>query len=438
MERSLLPENNADAVTRRINRVRRDLAFWRAEVTDVSAGLVQITRGGQVSPDDEYYGHLAGFVPQVGDEVVCCDYNGSVLVLGVLEYAAPTAAYVTPGSVRIGASGGVLRSGSGSPEGAVVGSVGDLYLRTDGASGTILYEKATGAATNTGWVANSAAAGSTGIVVQEGDSTVDATVGTLDFDATAFNVTESPEDEANIALAFGTGSGQPAEGNHNHDADYADVSHEHAGLVLAQTLKAVYPNPGLATAAVVGTAAVVLNATVANADDADGSWLSHTTAASSGSATSMRSAIPADQVRRDWLPDLEIRIKTGSAISTVRYWIGLTDALPNSSADPTLHGAMFRFDTGASDSNWQAWTNDNSGGGSAQDTGVAVAADTVYVMRIRCLASTIEFSINGTLVATASSNLPSASAMLAFNISCATLANVGRVIKWGRLLVAFV
>ena len=54
------------------------------------------------------------------------------------------------------------------------------------------------------------------IAVQEGDSTVSAAASTLDFDATDFNITESPAGEANVALNYGTGAGQPAEGNHGH------------------------------------------------------------------------------------------------------------------------------------------------------------------------------------------------------------------------------
>jgi hypothetical protein len=45
-----------------------------------------------------------------------------------------------------------LRTGSGSPNGVVVGSVGDLFLRSDGGAATTLYIKESGAATNTGWV----------------------------------------------------------------------------------------------------------------------------------------------------------------------------------------------------------------------------------------------------------------------------------------------
>ena len=53
-------------------------------------------------------------------------------------------------------------------------------------------------------------------IVQEGDVTVDGSATTLDFDASDFNVTSSPSGEANIALAYGTSAGTPAEGNHTH------------------------------------------------------------------------------------------------------------------------------------------------------------------------------------------------------------------------------
>ena len=46
----------------------------------------------------------------------------------------------------------VLR-GAGAPAGSVVGSVGDLYVRTDGGANTTLYVKESGTATTAGWVA---------------------------------------------------------------------------------------------------------------------------------------------------------------------------------------------------------------------------------------------------------------------------------------------
>jgi hypothetical protein len=56
----------------------------------------------------------------------------------------------------------------------------------------------------------------TTVVVQEGDSDVVTALTTLDFDASDFNITESPAGEGNVALAYGTSAGTPAEGNHTH------------------------------------------------------------------------------------------------------------------------------------------------------------------------------------------------------------------------------
>jgi hypothetical protein len=46
-----------------------------------------------------------------------------------------------------------VKQGKGTPESAVVGNVGDLFLRLDGGASTTLYVKESGAGTNTGWVA---------------------------------------------------------------------------------------------------------------------------------------------------------------------------------------------------------------------------------------------------------------------------------------------
>jgi len=46
----------------------------------------------------------------------------------------------------------VLR-GVGAPNNAVVGSVGDLYVRTDGGANTTLWVKESGNGTKTGWAA---------------------------------------------------------------------------------------------------------------------------------------------------------------------------------------------------------------------------------------------------------------------------------------------
>lgn len=53
---------------------------------------------------------------------------------------------------QLGNGGPTLLKGTGTPEGNDVGNVGDIFFRTDGASGTTMYWKETGAGTTTGWV----------------------------------------------------------------------------------------------------------------------------------------------------------------------------------------------------------------------------------------------------------------------------------------------
>lgn len=69
-----------------------------------------------------------------------------ITAAGGLVVSGGTAASISVGTAK-------WRSGTGSPEGVVTGSVGDLWSRTDGGAGTCFYVKESGAATNTGWVA---------------------------------------------------------------------------------------------------------------------------------------------------------------------------------------------------------------------------------------------------------------------------------------------
>lgn len=43
-------------------------------------------------------------------------------------------------------------TGKGSPEGALVATIGSLYLRLDGGTSTVLYVKESGDGLNTGWI----------------------------------------------------------------------------------------------------------------------------------------------------------------------------------------------------------------------------------------------------------------------------------------------
>jgi hypothetical protein len=73
------------------------------------------------------------------------------------------------------------------------------------------------------------------VTVQEGDVDVDAAVTTLDFDASDFTITSSPAGEANIALAYGTTAGTPAEGDHTHTIADGSITDAMLGTGISAT-----------------------------------------------------------------------------------------------------------------------------------------------------------------------------------------------------------
>lgn len=66
-------------------------------------------------------------------------------------YGSNAAFSIKDGKFLVGGNTQVL-TGSGSPNGVVIGSVGDVYLNRTGGAGTSLYEKEAGSATNLNWV----------------------------------------------------------------------------------------------------------------------------------------------------------------------------------------------------------------------------------------------------------------------------------------------
>jgi hypothetical protein len=96
-------------------------------------------------------------------------------------------------------------TGTGSPESAVTAPQGSLFLRTDGGSGTTLYEKASGSG-NTGWVANGTGSGS-GTSPGGSDTYVQFNDGGS-FGGDSGLVFNKTTDQLTIAGILSTGSGQ--------------------------------------------------------------------------------------------------------------------------------------------------------------------------------------------------------------------------------------
>lgn len=79
------------------------------------------------------------------------------------------------------------------------------------------------------------APGTSGIEVKEEGVSVDTDITVLDFDGSDFNLTETPENEVNIGLNYGTGAGQPAEGNHTHAGGSGHTIEENGTPLTART-----------------------------------------------------------------------------------------------------------------------------------------------------------------------------------------------------------
>lgn len=73
-------------------------------------------------------------------------------MVGDLPYTPTGSITATTVPTAINALAGMIRWGTGTPQGVVTAAVGTLFLRTDGGTSTTLYIKETGTG-NTGWVA---------------------------------------------------------------------------------------------------------------------------------------------------------------------------------------------------------------------------------------------------------------------------------------------
>lgn len=145
-------------------------------------------------------------------------------------------------------------------------------------------------------------------------------------------------------------------------------------------------------------------------EDTTGAYINHATSTALNAAAGW--AWAQTDVRLEVGPDWEYLIKTGAAASDIqntRIWCAFCTAAALDQSDAGVGNvAGFRFSTGAGDTKWQAVTrNAGSGLNTVTDTGVTVAADTRYKLRIdvRNTAS-INFYINDVLVANISTNLP--------------------------------
>lgn len=213
--------------------------------------------------------------------------------------------------------------------------------------------------------------------------------------------------------------------------------HGMLGGGLSRIIK-VQQDASLTTLSLVGIAApptTVGTTSLVNVSTGEGQYIQYLSGAVANNEGGLV-ATTFDQTQRIRNPVLDIAMRNAATITVARVWSGLFSADPMGSATPAVHLMAFRRDTGV-DANWKAVTDNGSGVPTVTDTAVAYVGTTSYRLRIVCDAGggTVRFYINGILVATHTTTLPTSTQNLGYVHKVRTLEAVAKGIRFGRLLI---
>lgn len=178
---------------------------------------------------------------------------------------------------------------------------------------------------------------------------------------------------------------------------------------------------------------------VGAANDTDTSRIAMTSGTASGSgAQVICTATAAFYTQYGWT--FYCKVKTGSVITSSRYWVGFGQLAPIGNGDnPTNQAVLaFRYSTNVPDSGWVGYAQP-TGVGAANSTTTALssmAADTEYTLKMVVAAGggSVEFSVDGGTPQTISTNLPSTTGALVHSVMIQQppAALGARTLKWTR------
>jgi hypothetical protein len=134
--------------------------------------------------------------------------------------------------------------------------------------------------------------------------------------------------------------------------------------------------------------------------DADGRWVTCTSGATAGNACGLETP-HFSYVQPRWFPEFVCRIKTPSSLTNAKIWIGFeSDALGDVTVPSGKAIAAFRYINGT-DTGWTTYTCDGTTSTTVTSNQIAIAAGTVYELRVRIFSTTrVEFWVNTVQAAT--------------------------------------
>lgn len=192
---------------------------------------------------------------------------------------------------------------------------------------------------------------------------------------------------------------------------------------------------GATTISRFGAAAPTENQTPTAVQNTRGDWLNYATPATSNTVGGWTP--PAfTQTTLDLGPIVTMIVEFANSTDYTTngaIWCALTsDVLATQTSSNGV--ALVGFRVLQSDTNWQVVTNNGSSGGpvvtTVTNSGITVSTNTKYILRIDASNSaSVKFYINGTLVATSTSNLPTTSTQLGLNITNLTTSNASKTIR---------
>jgi hypothetical protein len=190
----------------------------------------------------------------------------------------------------------------------------------------------------------------------------------------------------------------------------------------------------------VGIPAMTTAGTLSEASSANTTYVNFASAAVLNSAYGFNSTT-FNLVHIENSPEFYTVIETGAAadLANVRWWIGLTSAVPTNVDDLAAgtKAIMFRYSTAAGDAGWLASVDDGASVSSTA-TGVPLAANTQYKLRIRVNWATqlAYFSVNGAAEIAISVSALSGT-KLGFTVVAWTLAAAAKNLLFSRAYCEF-